>query len=279
MKPSPRLAALIDLALTEDLGAGDLTSEALFSEEASGKAKFVAREELIASGLSVAASVFRRLDDRCLLRATVREGGRVRKDGVLAVVTGPLRALLTGERTALNFVRHLSGVATLTRRYVQALRGTDCRLLDTRKTTPGMRTLEKAAVRAGGGSNHRLGLFDAVLIKDNHVVAVGSIVGAVEAVRRRVGPLVKIEVEATSLAQVREALKAGVDVIMLDNLPPRLVGKAVLLVAGRARTEASGRLNLENVRLFAECGVDFISVGALTHSAPAVDISMELMRS
>jgi nicotinate-nucleotide pyrophosphorylase (carboxylating) len=279
MDPSAHLNALIDLALQEDMGAGDLTSQALCSDADRAKAHFIARQKLVVSGLEVAAAVFSRLDARCRFQIQAKEGSAVRSGAMLAVVTGPLKAILSGERTALNFTRHLSGVATLTRQYVKQLRGTRCRLLDTRKTTPGMRALEKAAVRAGGGSNHRMGLFDGVLIKDNHITAKGSIQRAVEAARKRVGPMVKVEVEAESLAQVHEALAAGADMIMLDNMKPALMAKAVQLIKGRALIEASGRINLDTVRIVAETGVDFVSVGAITHSAPAVDIAMDLYRA
>ncbi len=276
MDPRAQLSMLIDLALQEDVGAGDLTSQALCSESDRGRARFISREPLVVSGLDVAAAVFARLDARCRFKSRVKEGAAVRSGATLAVVTGPLQALLSGERTALNFTRHLSGVATLTRRYVKELRGTRCRLLDTRKTTPGMRALEKAAVRAGGGSNHRMGLFDGMLIKDNHIVAQGSIQRAVATARKRVGPKVKIEVEAESLAQVRAALSAGADIIMLDNMKPALMVKAVRLVNRQAKLEASGRVTLETVRAVAKTGVDFVSVGTITHSAPAVDIAMDL---
>jgi nicotinate-nucleotide pyrophosphorylase (carboxylating) len=276
MEPTAHLNILIDLALHEDVGAGDLTSQALCSDTKHGTARFVAREPLVVSGLNVAAAVFARLDARCRFQFRAKEGSAVKSGATLAVVTGPLQVLLAGERTALNFIRHLSGVATLTRQYVQQLRGTRCRLLDTRKTTPGMRALEKAAVRAGGGSNHRMGLFDGVLIKDNHIAATGSIRRAVEAARKRIGPMTKVEVEAESLAQVRAALAAGADVIMLDNMKPALMVKAVGLVKGQAKLEASGRVTLKNVRAVAKTGVDFVSVGAITHSAPAVDIAMDL---
>lgn len=273
------LKTLIDLALQEDLGTGDLTSQALFSDSDRGKARFIAKEPLVVSGLDVAAAVFTRIDTGCRFQTRLKEGATARRGVTLAIVSGPLQALLAGERTALNFVRHLSGVATLTRQYVEQLQETRCRLLDTRKTTPGMRALEKTAVRAGGGNNHRMGLFDGVLIKDNHIAACGSIRRAVEMARRHVGPMVKIEVETESLSQVREALAAGADMIMLDNMKPTLMAKAVALVKGRALLEASGGINLETIRAVAETGVDFISVGAITHSAPAVDIAMDLYRA
>ena len=278
MRPTPALSSLVDLALQEDLGAGDLTSEALFPARATGQAVFLAKQEMVVAGLEPAAAVFWRLDERCRFRPSVREGTRVRPGRVLAHLSGPLRSLLAGERTALNFLRHLSGVATLTARFVRELRGTGCTLLDTRKTTPGMRALEKSAVRAGGGTNHRLGLFDGVMLKDNHIAAAGSIRRALRQARRRIGPMVKIEVEATRLSQVRQALAAGADVIMLDNMSVPQVRRAVALVGGKAKTEASGRLDLARIRAYARTGVDYLSVGALTHSAPSVDISMELRR-
>jgi nicotinate-nucleotide pyrophosphorylase (carboxylating) len=276
MPASPQLQALIDLALIEDLGSGDLTSEALFSGAAEGRAWLVARQPLVVSGLPVAGQVFSCLDAACRLKALRREGTRARRGQPLAEVRGPLRALLAGERTALNFVQRLSGIATSTRRYAEALRGTDCTLLDTRKTTPGWRSLEKAAVRAGGGRNHRMGLFDGVMIKDNHIRASGSLARAVERARRRAPPTVRIEVECDTLRQVRAALRAGADIIMLDNMSPERLRRAVEVVAGRAWTEASGGIDLDTIRRVAETGVDYVSVGALTHSAPAVDVALDL---
>jgi nicotinate-nucleotide pyrophosphorylase (carboxylating) len=276
MKPDPHISTLIDLALSEDLGSGDVTSGALFGSSARSKASLVAREPLVVSGLEVAGWVFDRLDDGCSFKPAAREGEAIRQGSVMARVSGSVRALLSAERTALNFVRHLSGIATLTRSYADALQDTGCRLLDTRKTTPGLRTLEKAAVRAGGGHNHRMGLFDGAMIKDNHIAAAGSIRAAVDAVRAKLPPTVKIEVECDNLGQVREALRAGADIIMLDNMTAAKMKKAVALVAGGAAIEASGGLNLDNVRRAAEAGVDYVSVGALTQGVRAVDISMEL---
>jgi nicotinate-nucleotide pyrophosphorylase (carboxylating) len=275
-KPSPHLAALIDLALQEDLGTGDLTTDALFTSDSKTRATLVAREALVVSGLDVAGLVFKRLDSECRFKPSCQEGRSVRKGTVIAHISGPVRALLRAERTALNFIRHLSGIATLTQRYVDAIQGTGCTLLDTRKTTPGLRTLEKAAVRAGGGGNHRMGLFDGAMIKDNHIAAAGSIRAAVDAVRTTIPPTVKIEVECDSLRQVREALDAGANIIMLDNMPPSKMAKAVAMVDSRAHTEASGNITLDNIRQVAESGVDYISVGALTHSARSVDISMDI---
>jgi len=276
VKPGPHISTLIDLALSEDLGSGDVTTNALFGSAAKASAALVAREPLVVSGLEVAGWVFARLDDSCVFKPAAREGATVRRGTVLARVSGPVQALLSAERTVLNFVRHLSGIATLTRSYANALQDTGCRLLDTRKTTPGLRALEKAAVRAGGGCNHRMGLFDGAMIKDNHIAAAGSIRAAVDALRATLPPTIKIEVECDNLGQVRQALRAGAEIIMLDNMTGAKMKKAVELVAGQACTEASGGLNLENVRRAAAAGVDYVSVGALTHGARAVDISMEL---
>jgi len=276
MKPDKHLNKLIDLALAEDLGSGDLTTEAIFPKRYVGRAVVVAREKLVVSGLPVAREVFRRLSRSCRFRPEVKEGAQVRKGAKLASVRGPVRALLSGERTALNFLRHLSGIATLTKSYVKELQGTGCILLDTRKTTPGMRALEKAAVRAGGGSNHRTGLFDGVIIKDNHIIAAGSIDGAVARVRKHAGPKMKIEVECTGIRQVQAALEAGADIIMLDNMSPKRMARAVEVVAGRAKTEASGRVTLKNIGKVAQSGVDFVSVGAITHSARSADIAMDM---
>lgn len=264
------------LALAEDVGPGDITTSSLIPARRRGRAVFIAREPLVVAGTAVAGEVFRALDPRCRVRVLCPDGRSARQGQRLAEVSGPLSAILAGERTALNFLRHLSGVATLTRRFAQALRGTACRLLDTRKTTPGMRALEKAAVRAGGGHNHRRGLFDAVLIKNNHIDAVGGIERAVERARRRLGHGVPIEVEVRSLAELRQALDAGVDRVLLDNFSIPRLRRAVRLCAGRVQTEASGNIRLSNARDYAETGVDFISVGALTHSAKSADISLRV---
>jgi nicotinate-nucleotide pyrophosphorylase (carboxylating) len=276
MNPDPNLNLLIDLALQEDMGSGDLTTEALFSSSSMGVASLIAREDLIVCGLDIANQVFKRLSSSCLLKPVCSEGLKAKKGQKLARLKGPLWALLTGERTALNFVRHMAGIATLTRQYVAAIRGTGCRLLDTRKTTPGFRRLEKAAVLAGGGNNHRMGLFDGVMIKDNHIKAAGSIAKAVRKTRNRIPPTVRIEVECSNLQQIRASIRAGADMIMLDNMSPQRMEKAIDLIDGRTLTEASGRLDLESVRAAAETGVDFVSVGALTHGAKAADIAMDL---
>ena len=276
MGTQPQLDALIELALAEDIGTGDLTTEALFTKPAQVTARFVARESLVVSGLEVAARVFSRLDPSCRFKAKAKEGAVVTQGRHLATISGPVQSILTGERTALNFLRRMSGIATLTRSHVNALKGSRCRLLDTRKTTPGLRQIEKAAVRAGGGHNHRMGLFDGVMIKDNHILAAGSIAKAVTQARERIPPTVKIEVECENMKQVRQAIAAGADIVMLDNMSPSRMAKAVQWIQGRALTEASGRINLNTIRAAADAGVDYVSVGALTHSALAADIAMDL---
>ncbi|MBM3262438.1 MAG: carboxylating nicotinate-nucleotide diphosphorylase [candidate division Zixibacteria bacterium] len=275
--------SLIDRALREDVGDGDITTEWTIPPDACATARFIAKQPGVAAGLEMAGMVFERLDPRVRMTQTMRDGDRVEIGQILAEVSGPARAILSGERTALNIVRHLSGVATLTRRYVEAVAGTGTAILDTRKTTPGMRRLEKAAVRAGGGVNHRVGLFDMVLIKDNHIAAAGGITQAIMRCRERIKPdePVKIEVETATLEQVREAVSLPIDRIMLDNMPLDLMRRAVEIVhsdgsARRIELEASGAITLERVRDVAETGVDMISVGALTHSAPALDISLDI---
>ncbi|MGQ9512086.1 carboxylating nicotinate-nucleotide diphosphorylase [Thermodesulfitimonas sp.] len=271
------LDRLIDTALREDLGPGDITTESIVPETLWARAEFIAKEEGVVAGLPVAGRVFKRLDPEAEFRAEVAEGSAVRAGAVLAVVTGRARTILTGERVALNFVRHLSGIATRTRRLVAAIEGLRAVVLDTRKTTPGLRALEKYAVRAGGGRNHRFGLFDGVLIKDNHIRAAGGIREAVTRVRARAPYTLKVEVEVQSLDEVEEALAAGADIIMLDNMPVAMMREAVRRIGGRALVEASGGITEENIREVAVTGVDFISVGALTHSVRALDISLEIV--
>jgi nicotinate-nucleotide pyrophosphorylase (carboxylating) len=257
--------------LAEDVGAGDVTSAAVVDEEALCEARIVVKEPGVVCGLDVAAAVFEALGAR--LEPLVADGDRV-EPGPVARVDGPARAVLTGERLALNLLARLSGIATLTSRFVEAVEGTGATILDTRKTTPGLRELEKHAVRCGGGTNHRLGLFDGVLIKDNHLRVAGSVGEAVACAR---GTGLRVEVECDTLDQVAEALEAAADRILLDNMSPDELRAAVALVAGRAELEASGGVTLENLRAVAETGVDFISVGALTHSARALDCSLEVL--
>ena len=270
--------AAIEAALREDMPGGDITSESVIPADARSEAFFLAKEDGVAAGLEIAARVFAKIDPSVIFIERFKEGSAFRQGDKLARVKGPTIALLKGERTALNFLQHLSGVATATRRFVEAIAGTKTRILDTRKTTPGLRLLEKYAVRTGGGTNHRISLSDMVLIKDNHLRFVGSVAEAVRRARSKIRHGVRIEVEAASLLQVREALAAGADMIMLDNMPLETMQQAVSLAGGRVPLEASGNMTLDRVRAVAETGVDFISVGALTHSARAVDISMDFVR-
>lgn len=270
------LKNLIEHALSEDLGPGDVTSEATIPAEVSSTAVILAKQHLVLAGLDVAREVFRRLDPAIAFTLYAKDGDVLHSGTEIATLSGNTRALLAGERVALNLLQHLSGIATLTSKYVDKVKGLKAKVLDTRKTLPGLRQLEKYAVRVGGGGNHRFGLFDGVLIKDNHITASGGIIKAVERVRKKAHHLLRIEVETKTLDEVVEALAAGTDVIMLDNMPVDLMREAVKLVAGRALVEASGNVTLETVRLIAETGVDFISSGSLTHSAPAADISMKI---
>ena len=264
-------------ALEEDLGlAGDLTTLAIVPASAAASGKVVARRAGCVAGLEIAADVFRLLDTAVTFVPRVAEGTRVAAGEVLAEVAGPARALLTGERVALNLLGRLCGIATVTRELVDAVAGTGARVVCTRKTTPGLRALEKYAVRAGGGSNHRFGLDDAVLIKDNHLAIAGGVGEAVQRVRAAVGHLVKVEVEVDTLEQLAEALACPVDAVLLDNMSPEQLVVAVRLVAGRVITEASGGITPSTARAIAESGVDLLSVGWLTHSAPALDVALDL---
>jgi len=268
------LESVVARALAEDLGPGDVTSVATVPAAARGRARIRQKAPGVVFGLDAAEAVFRALDPEVELTRLGPEG-EWREDGPVLEAVGGARALLGAERTALNLLGRLSGVTTLTARYVHAVEGTGCRILDTRKTTPGLRTLEKAAVRAGGGENHRFGLWDAVLIKENHA-ALGGGVGVAVRSARAAHPGLLIEVECADLAEVDEALAAGAPRILLDNMGPEELRAAVDRIAGRAETEASGSVDLASVRSIAEAGVDFVSVGALTHSAPALDLSLLL---
>ncbi len=270
------LADLIERALAEDIGNGDVTSDATIRPDASSTAVVLVKQELVLAGLDIAREVFRRVDPEIQFASYARDGERIHAVTEIAKLSGNTRALLAGERVALNMLQHLSGIATLTAKYVERINGLKAEILDTRKTLPGLRRLEKYAVRMGGGKNHRFGLFDGTLIKDNHIKASGGITRAVERARQSAHHLLKIEVETGTLDEVREALNAGADIIMLDNMPIDLMLGAVKLIAGRALIEASGNVTLETVRAIAETGVDFISSGSLTHSAPAADISMKI---
>ncbi|HKC60620.1 MAG TPA: carboxylating nicotinate-nucleotide diphosphorylase [Myxococcales bacterium] len=273
-RPGDAVGRLIELALEEDVGPGDRTAEACVPPQARGTALVVAKEPLIVSGVSAAARVFRALDADCELAPLLGEGDAAAAGAGVLRVRGRLRGLLSAERTALNLLQRLCGIATLTQRYAQALRGTRTRLLDTRKTSPGMRALEKAAVRAGGGGNHRGALFDGILVKDNHAAAAGGVGEAVRRAKAAASPLLRVEAEVSTPEQIEEALAAGADLLLLDNLGDRELAAAVKQVAGRAPTEASGGITLDRLQRIAACGVDYVSVGALTHSAPAVDLSL-----
>jgi len=275
---SPHIDRLIDLALEEDLGPGDVTTQALIPPDLQGEAHIRAKETLIVAGLPVAERVFRRLDALIDFEAEVEEGQEVAPGAVLARITGPVAAILTGERTALNFLMRLSGIATFTRKMAAAVAGYPVFITDTRKTTPGWRVLGKYAVRLGGGRNHRLGLYDGVLIKNNHLAATESITAAINQARQAAPHTLKIEVEVTDLEGLKEALAAGADIIMLDNMDEAAMAEAVKIVQGRAILEASGGMTLERLPKVAATGVNFISMGALTHSALAVDIHLRLVR-
>lgn len=265
-------------ALHEDLGrAGDITSAATIPENRKATAKLVARKPGVIAGLACAAEAFRQLDPNISLQARTRDGERAAARQPLAEIAGDARAILSAERVALNFMTHLSGVATLTAAYAAKIAHTKAKIIDTRKTTPGLRALEKYAVRCGGGVNHRIGLDDAVLIKDNHIAVAGGIAPVLKAARAAVGHLVKIEIEVDTLDQFAEVLKAGgADVVMLDNMDPAVMKRAVEMNAGKLVLEASGGVSLETVAKIAESGVDVISVGALTHSAPTLDIGLDI---
>jgi nicotinate-nucleotide pyrophosphorylase (carboxylating) len=265
--------------LAEDIGRGDITTEAVLLPGVTARGRFLAKQDLVVAGIEVADAVFAVLDPDAEIEAFVSDGDGVKRGDIFARVNGPAEVLLTAERTALNVLQHLCGIATLTRAFVEAVAGTKAQIVDTRKTLPGLRMLEKYAVLVGGGRNHRFGLDDGVLIKDNHIGLAGSVQTAVERVRKSAGHLHKIEVEAASLEDLREALTAGADVILLDNMGPEMVSEAVAIARQSSPTvvlEASGGITLENVRAYAEAGVDYISVGALTHSAPAADISFKI---
>jgi nicotinate-nucleotide pyrophosphorylase (carboxylating) len=264
-------------ALDEDLqSSGDITSRALIPPGTRGRGHIVLREEGVVAGLPLASMVFRLLDNKIGFQNMASDGERLPAGSEIARVEGPVLTILEGERTALNFLQRLSGIATLTARFVAACAPHRAAILDTRKTTPGLRALEKYAVRAGGGRNHRLGLYDAVLIKDNHIAAVGGVGKAVESAREAVGEDESIEVEVQRLEELEEAIQGGADVVMLDNMSVEEVEEAVRTVGGRLKLEVSGGIDLDNVASYAATGVDFISVGALTHSARALDIALDL---
>ncbi|PIU30941.1 MAG: nicotinate-nucleotide diphosphorylase (carboxylating) [Syntrophobacteraceae bacterium CG07_land_8_20_14_0_80_61_8] len=270
------LDRLLRAALAEDLGPGDITTEAVVDRATRARARVVGRESLVLSGSRPFIRVFQLLDPELAVTAHCEDGARVAANQPLFTVYGSARAILSGERTALNLLQRLCGIATATRRMVEEIAGTGCRLLDTRKTTPLWRCWEKAAVRDGGGGNHRFGLFDGILIKDNHVAAAGGVAEAVRRARARAPHTLKVEVEIDRLDQLEQALAAGADVVLLDNFSPAMLRRAVAMNGGRALLEASGGVTLETARKVAATGVDLVSCGALTHSARAIDLSLEL---
>ncbi len=263
--------------LREDLGRGDVTTVATVGSDTVASARILSKEPLVLAGTLAAGIVFQEVAPPVNYRFLLQDGDKAEVGSDIALISGPVRGILAGERLALNLLQHLSGIATLTRKFVEAVEGTGVRILDTRKTTPGLRMLEKAAVRAGGGENHRFGLDDGILIKENHITAAGGIVQAVNRARRA-ARLLRVEVEVRSSEEVREALTAGADLILLDNMETEGLREAVSIVGGKIPLEASGNVRLETVRAIAETGVDFISTGAITHSAPAADLSLLIQK-
>ena len=287
---TPEIEKLIDQALLEDISGGDVTTDALLSHDQLGKAAIVPRADGVLAGIDVAEAIFKRVDVTCKWRVLLKDGSRIipRESSIgighyepLAEISGSMASIVKAERTALNFVQHLSGIATETRKYVDAVQGCDVRILDTRKTIPGLRSLEKYAVRAGGGYNHRRGLGDGILVKDNHIEALRtlglSIAEIVEKVRKNSAHTLKVEIEVEDLDGAMEALDAGADVLLFDNMSVEDIQVGVRQVQGRARTEASGGITLDNVREVASTGVDMISVGALTHSAKSLDVGLDFV--
>ena len=276
---NPQVEQIITLALNEDIGTGDITTLSTIPADKTATGRFVAKEDMIICGIDLAAHIFGRVDPSIKLKANFKDGDAVKKGDVIAVVSGNAQNVLTGERTALNFMQRLTGIATRTHASVAEVAGTNAKITDTRKTTPGLRVLEKYAVRIGGGTNHRFNLADGVLIKDNHIAVSGGIQNAVKNARAVIPHTLKIEVEVETKQQLAEALDAGADIIMLDNMSNDLMRECVGIVAGRALVEASGNMGEKSLREVAETGVDIISVGALTHTVKAADISLKFQIS
>lgn len=277
MIPRIRLRRLIREALEEDIGSGDVTTLAVLTGDETGTAEANAKEDIIVAGIGIFREVFLHSDNDIQFVPERKDGQSVNKSGIIAHISGKLASILSAERVALNIFQRMCGIATLTKKYVDAISGTKAKILDTRKTMPGLRAFDKYAVKIGGGYNHRMGLYGGVLIKDNHISAAGGIVNAVTRALNNIPPALKIEVEVKNLTEVEEALSAGADIIMLDNMNTDDMKQAVSLIDGKALIEASGGVTLSNVRDFAETGVDFISIGAITHSAPAADISLNIV--
>jgi nicotinate-nucleotide pyrophosphorylase (carboxylating) len=277
MELPPHVIEILHHALEEDIGPSDITTSTLIPEDTEARGLFIAKKSFILAGIPFIIEVFRILDPSISFQAFLDEGAQVKKGEVIAEVFGKTHAILKGERVSLNILQRLSGIATITNKYVQKVKGLSTKIYDTRKTTPCYRYLEKYAVRMGGGNNHRFGLFDGVIIKDNHIEAVGSIRKAIGEAKKK-QHLHKIEVEIENLHDLKEAISAGADIVMLDNMSLKDIKEAVKTVKGRAKIEASGNITLDNVRKIAEAGVDFVSIGALTHSAIAADISMKIVK-
>jgi nicotinate-nucleotide pyrophosphorylase (carboxylating) len=274
-----KIKEIIQRALDEDIQTGDITTQAVIPDSVLGKGKFLVKANGVIAGLNVAKIVFEMIDDKIDFKVLIHDGGKVKVGDIVAEVEGKASSILTAERTALNFLQRMSGIATLTNTFVEKIKHTKAKILDTRKTVPGLRLLDKEAVRLGGGKNHRIGLFDMFLIKDNHIEISGSITNAIEACRnfqQKKNSNLRIEVETKNLEEVKEAIACNVDIIMLDNFKTEMMKKAVTLINGKCLIEASGNINVDNLKEVAETGVDFISVGALTHSVKALDISLEV---
>ncbi|MAT59210.1 MAG: nicotinate-nucleotide diphosphorylase (carboxylating) [Ignavibacteriae bacterium] len=265
---------IIDLALDEDIQSGDITTEAIINKSQNADAFIKAKENGVIAGLPIAEKVFRKLDPDLIWNPLVNDGDKIKSSEILVKFSGYYSALLTAERTALNFLQRMSGIATQTNLFVSVIKDSKTKILDTRKTIPGHRLLDKYSVKMGGGTNHRIGLYDLVMIKDNHIKVAGNITNAVEQIRRKYGNKFRVEIETTNLDEVSEALKCNADIIMLDNMTNEAMDDAVKLINGRAQTEASGNMTIERIKSTAEIGVDFISIGMLTHSVKALDISM-----
>jgi len=277
IKENIQIDKIVEQSLLEDIGTGDITTESIIPYALKARGIIKTQEDGIIAGLNIAQLVFKKLDPEIIFQEKIKEGKKVSAGEILAEISGPAQAILKGERVALNFLQRMSGIATITSKFCQKVKDLPVRIFDTRKTTPGLRILEKYAVRMGGGYNHRFGLYDAVLIKDNHLAVAGGIKSAIKSVQKLIPHTTKIEVEAEDLSQVKEALKMQVDIIMLDNMNLDTMKEAVKMAKGKALIEASGGITLEKVREIAQTGVDLISVGALTHSVKALDISMEII--
>jgi nicotinate-nucleotide pyrophosphorylase (carboxylating) len=273
---SKQIKMIIEAALAEDIGTGDITTMAIVSRAQTGHAQAIAKNDFVIAGIDIFKETFLLLNDKIIVKKLISDGKRAKKGSIIAEISGSLFYILQAERVALNLFQRMCGIATLTAKFVEAVYGSKTKILDTRKTLPGLRLLDKMAVSIGGGFNHRMGLYDGVLIKDNHIAAAGSITAAVDMQRQSLPHILKIEVETKNMSEVKEALKCGADIIMFDNMTPEEMKKAVSFVSGRALIEASGNVSLQNVAKIAATGVDLISVGELTHSVSAADISLKI---